>query len=331
MHLTGSLPAGNEGRGVFVHNRRIFFSDGDLGMKEIALDASHKPRVLANYDRERLLTDIGINNEFVYATNTRSGLQVCKYIQHGDCTHQDNLAGLDYASAIALNDNIAAVVDQTGLKIISLENPENPRILSSVVTPGRASGVCLYKTFALVADWFSGLHIFDLSIPESPEWISGTEMDGWAIDVQATQERAYVCCVNGGLMIVDIREPSAPKLLSTDTTCTAPEGLALKDNFLYLADFNSGLLIFKIDNPSRPEPYKWFQLNVCKGVQVNDDTLLLANYIFGLKIFDLSNPGNPVMIGEVDTPGKAYESAFIPGCKREAFVADWHGLVHVSW
>jgi len=310
--------------------KRIFFSDGDSGIKEFSFDRStfHNQ---ATYHRQRLLTDVAVKQNYCIATNTHMGVLINRILDDQSLIPVTSITGLQYAVGIDISGSIAAVADYDGMSLIDISNPVIPAVLSHIQTPGRAAGIAVTDKYAFVADWFEGLHIIDITDRVNPVILSSTKLKGWAIDVSVNNGYAYVCCVNGGLYTVDIHNPESPAITDIETTIVAPEGITIMQDVMYIADFNSGLLVYQIKSPDKPEPLKNYPLNVCKGVQARGNILLVSNYIYGLKIFDISEPLTPVMIGELDTPGKAYESAFVPGKPDEIIIADWHGLVYAAW
>jgi hypothetical protein len=325
-----TLPSSNEGRGIACSGDTIFFCDGDWGVKSIRYQ-NDKLKVNSSYQQNCLLTDIAVSGKYGFATNTHAGLQIINLENSSSLEITTTLKGLTYPVGIDTQGCLAAVADYDGLALIDITDPANPRIQSHFSTPGRATSVCLQGDKAFVADWFDGLHIIDISKPESPFLLSSLDLPGWSIDVVAANEYAYVCCVNGGLAAVDCSDPRKPLLSSIEKTCIGPEGIAIQGNALYLADFNTGLLVYRLDRPLYPEPVAWVSLNVCKGVQASGTDLYVSNYIYGVKRFNIEKPFEPVLVGKMDTPGKAYETAVIPGKPDMMLVADWHDLLMISW
>jgi len=327
--LISHAKAENEGRSVIVKNNRIFFCDSDIGIKEYTVNASREVRLKNYFSRERLMTDVVIQNDFVYLTNTQEGFKILKIVD-GNLRPAAHFTELKHAVGVHVRDTMAAVVDNKGVNLIDVTVPEKPLLLGRLDTPGRAVGVHLLDGNVLVADWFEGVHIIDISDPRHPAMVSNVPVDGWAIDLIANDNFVYACCVNGGLRTIDITDPAKPVTTSIDNTCSAPEGITIHDKTLYLADFNSGLIVYDLSEKSTPKPLGFYDIKVCKGVQVRDNTLLLGNYIYGIKLFDVTDVRNPVLIGELDTPGKAYEMAFIHDTNA-ALVTDWHGLATITW
>ncbi|MBN1355070.1 hypothetical protein JXA40_02255 [bacterium] len=328
--LIDSIPASNEGRGVAVRDNRIFFCDGDWGVKEIRLDNSGLA-VAAGYRRERLVADVAVKGHYGFAANTHAGLQILDLNSPTPLNPVTVFTDLAYPFGIDIQNDLAAVADASGLSLIDIADPVHPRLFAHLPTPGQATGVCLGGGHAFVADWFSGLHAVDVSDPAAPVLLSTADLPGWTIDVAISGDYAYACCVNGGLASVDIRDPGHLRIAGIDTTCVAPEGIAVKGSTLYLADFNTGLLVYSLDQPDCPRAVSYYSLDVCKGVQVSGDLLLVSNYLYGVRLFDIAVPFNPVLIGQIDTPGKAYEAAFIPDFPRRALIADWHELLLIGW
>ncbi len=165
------------------------------------------------------------------------------------------------ATDLAVSGNFVYVADEIGLRVFNVGNPSAPRLAGGLNLPGgRASGVDVSGTLAVVADSAGGVIVIDVSAPSSPR-ITGrtaTRPDGSseAADLVVRDRLAYVADGAdkqlGGLRIVDFNDPTAPVVAGSSndafglTSVAVEKGVALASDF-YFAD---AVPIFQLDGGS---------------------------------------------------------------------------------
>lgn len=151
---------------------------------------------------------------------------------------QSDKAELAGARAVELQLRYAFVLDQVGLKLYNITNPEHPVLVPSSTVPlADARGMSLFRTYALVAAGKQGLAAINITNPEKPAQPVFYDADGAMDDcndvtVGATNSSffAYVADGRNGLRIVRLVEPPEtpghlgfapplmPKLIATHPT-----------------------------------------------------------------------------------------------------------------
>ncbi len=323
------LKASSEGRVIRKEIGGIIASDNDWGWHELVVE-NNRLAVASSFELESLLTDVVCSGDLVFTARTKAGVQVCRIDASARLTPLGSLDGFVYAVGIDVSGDTMAVVDYDGLKIIDVSDPSRLKAHGYWKSPGRASGVSLHGNTAWVADWFHGVHQIDISDRSALRLISTMALDGWATDLFVSDRYVYVCAVNGGLYTIDISDPANPAITSRDERITAPEGVTIGNGALYVADFNSGLITLDLTDPAKPVRRSFVPLATCKGVSVRGSMLLLGDYIYGVRMYDIRSPFEPILIGRLDTPGKAYEAVFTQW-NGIGVVADWHDLLSFAW
>jgi hypothetical protein len=324
------VPAKLEGRGVAALDNQLVFAESEYGVRILQVEQD-RIQDSAIFEQNGLVTDVvSANTAAAFVTNTGRGVALLQVDAGEDVRLTSRWQNLHYPVAVDIQGSIAAVADYEGLLLLELDQNTIVRDLARIRTPGRAVNVLVDGNYVYVSDWFEGVHIVDIQHVSRPVIRSTIPTRGWAVDVAVKNTYAYICSVTEGLLIFDISDPSHPHIIGTDDSAQAPEAVAVTGETLYVADFNFGLIIFDLRDPGKPLPSACFSLNVCKNVEIQGDLLIVSNYIEGVKWFDISQPLKPVLVGELDTPGKSYGVTFLP-FKNEILVADWHGLLRVKW
>src|SRR5262245_13053535 len=100
----------------------------------------------------------------------------------------------------------------SGMMVIDISNPDAPRVVGGVNTPGTALDVVVAGAHAYVADGASGLQVIDISNPASPFILSTLDTPDAAVGVAVTGSYALVADRNAGLQFIDISNPVAPTI-----------------------------------------------------------------------------------------------------------------------
>ena len=191
--------------------------------------------------------------------------------------------GSSSSRSVALEGDLAYVVDNTSLDIFDIANPDAPVIRGHYTIP-RTGTSSIVVTVAV----FGGF--------------------------------VYLAADVEGLVIVDARNPANPTLVATFGTWFDggnANGVAVAAGYAYVADWYLGLYIVDIRNPTTP---RWVgrtqgTINNARAVRVMGDYAYVVygndwtSNDFGLKIVDIRNPAAPLVVGVFNTPKVAYDVA----------------------
>ena len=126
-----------------------------------------------------------------------------------------NRVSLRNPRAIAIQFRYAFVVDQEGLKVIDVTQPEQARIVDGAVVPmSDARDVYLARTYAYIANGRDGVAIVDIEQPEHPRLdqtfnANGKLSDARQVKIAMTNASlfAYVADGKNGLRILQLTSP----------------------------------------------------------------------------------------------------------------------------
>ena len=168
---------------------------------------------------------------------------------------------LDGASAIAVAGRWVLIGAASGLVILDVDKPLEPRVRATVPDIEAITGIAVQFRYAFVTDK-NGLHTVDLTNPKEPRTVASVPIED-ARNVYVARTYAYVAAGKQGLVIVDVERPEKPfidqvfhedlhdvhdvKVASTNASAYA-----------YVADGEHGLKILQLTSPEWTPGYAGF-------------------------------------------------------------------------
>jgi len=123
---------------------------------------------------------------------------------------------LDNGRASALQFRYLFITDDSGLRVVDVTNPGNPKMTSGFVPIDDAERVYVARTYAYVAARSQGLAIIDIWNPEQPKLVEffdagGRIRDSRDVVVGSTNASLYAYVADGfdGLKVVQLTSPSS--------------------------------------------------------------------------------------------------------------------------
>jgi len=175
----------------------------------------------------------------------------------------------DRANDVAVSGSLAYVADDSGLQVIDVSNPKNPKIISSVEMPSSASGLTLSGSLVYVADMEGGLQIVDVSNPKNSRIIGSVDTPGAAAGVAVSGSLAYITDWTfeytennehiNNLQIIDISKPEKPEIIGSLEMRGLGSGIAVSGATAYVASGSTaepdyyGLHLIDVSNPRNPK------------------------------------------------------------------------------
>ena len=224
---------------------------------------------------------------------------------------------------------VAGLGDETGLALIDVSDPLAPRIVSTLATKSRPSGLYVTGGLAYLALSTDGLWIVDVRDPDSPalrgrlEATPATDIvpnRSAAVDVAVTGNLAVVLEVEtlrntyDVLQIVDVSDPTNPRQLGAYEPDRFPTGVALDGDIAYLAEAG-GITVVSLADPRKPTVIGRLEGLPSTGLdgtgnRGHGNPIVVAEdraYFFGalvgpersIWIADISDPRNPVALGSI--------------------------------
>jgi hypothetical protein len=187
----------------------------------------------------------------------------------------------------------------TGLWVVDIANPNNPRIAAHLYVPGGGHRLVFNdeKVFLIRSD--SGCVIVDVADPLHPRTLGKYRTQGAVYGIAVKDNYIYLAVRDSGLVIVDASVPSDP--IRVGKMLNHALGVCVKDSSAYVAH-DSGLAIFDISRPRNPRMIGATRTSGSRSivdVSVGDRYAYLA--YDGLHVVDVSEPYYPTEVAVYGT------------------------------
>ncbi|HEU4725977.1 MAG TPA: choice-of-anchor B family protein [Candidatus Eisenbacteria bacterium] len=213
-----------------------------------------------------------------------------------------------------------------GIQIISMENPDNPRLVKTYRTGfDTAHTVSIDTTRALLYCNGTSIGMVALALqpmagatnasPTSPQEV-GVFSDYYVHDLHLRGTLGYVSAINDGFeSILDLTNPAnlsagAPgvevKRWNTPANFTHNSWTTKNGDYLIVTEENSGgkPKVYDITGPGTPVlKYTFTDLpaHIGHNVHVKGDTAFVSYYTAGVRLYDITDPTKPVEFAYFDT------------------------------
>ena len=223
---------------------------------------------------------------------------------------------------------------QSGLHLVSVNNTQMPRVISSHPTLGNASDIALNyyendkKTYAYIADGHGGIQTIDVTLSNSPVWVNSYSSRGiaHAIDVNNDGFDTTLVIANGlgGVKIVELDNTHTGKIVREIRNGSGEQGalcVKILDQNVFVGTDN-GMTLIDIDTGE--------MLNHIPTSAPVWDITLIHNYAYlcakSLIIVDITIPEQSRIVARRRFAGSAYR---ITNDESNAYVAALEGGVHL--
>jgi hypothetical protein len=208
----------------------------------------------------------------------------------------------------------------SGLRIVDVSNPSDPRLLTNFLTPGNSRGICLAGQYIYESNLNpnGALQIINISDPLNPNIISS--YSGNYNDVCVSGDYAYLADQDNGLKIINISNPLSPILISIMDSLMLPINIVLKDTLVFASLYKSGqpysIVSVDVSNLLEPRVLSAIQLPLHytpRGLFISENYLYVPE-AHGLYIIDITNPQSILPEGNyLDTADFQYHDVFVSG------------------
>ncbi|MEO0080176.1 MAG: hypothetical protein ABIK44_05825, partial [candidate division WOR-3 bacterium] len=220
---------------------------------------------------------------------------------------------LGIANGVALKESLAFIADRfNGILVLSVANPQAPRLLSSVPAPWVQDVVCRDTLLFALGDNFTIYNARDPGnlIPLGSLALSGSYR-------LAVKESLCFVAHQSGLIVLNIANPAQPQIAETLATSWLRD-VELKGDYLYCCG-DTELLVFDTRNMERVGKYDAGYLAF--GLGIGDSLCLVCRgQQMDIRVLNITNPAQPVYRGSF-TAQNGPQDAAVSG--RWGYVGVW--------
>jgi len=174
---------------------------------------------------------------------------------------------LNGARRITIAGVYAYVLCDSGLVVVSLDDPLHPKITAKIGAPALngPTGIAVQFRYAFVTD-ADGFKVLDVTHLDQPRFVEGARVPLQdARNVYVSRTYAYVAGGKDGLIVIDVERPETPKLDQTFNAAGSLNdvndvkiGMVSSSQFALVADGRNGLRIVQLFSPADNPNYVGF-------------------------------------------------------------------------
>ena len=201
---------------ILVRGATAFHINGDRNLSILDVSDPKSIRQQKEY-KAGVVTDFDVSGNRIALASETGGLILLEKAPNGDLVFQGTARSSGEPQRVRVIGNKAFVAERgAGVRIISLEDPTQPKEIGWVDTPSSPNDLSVEGNLLYVATQLSGLQIFDISETTRPVHVGkqgAPVVDGdprEADSLQIVGKTAYVSYGNWGLRISDISDPTQP-------------------------------------------------------------------------------------------------------------------------
>lgn len=305
---------------VTVVGTRAYIADAESGLQIIDVSNPSSPFFLGSLDVKGNIYDVKVKGQYAYLASrvldlrqldlglepSEVGLKVVDISDPKSPKEVKWLPNLGSSKGITIVDKTAYIGLEAGFAIVDVADPLNPELLNTVDTiksNATITSIDIVGNKAYAAGGFGGLLIFDIENSANVTHIGTIVTSDQAYAVTVIGNTAYVAAFSAGLEIIDVTTPDLPtprQLLESSVT----RGIFVEGNTAYLA--TGSLQIKDISTPGSPRQIATINTEGdTRGVVVRNGIAYLAKRPNALQIVDIRSPSNPIILGEIVTPGNS--------------------------
>ncbi len=296
-----------------------------FGLAVYDLERPEAPRLLGS---EKLMDNtmgLAIHDHWAYLSLVRGGVAIFE-TKDGGAPRLASLMPVDSPLRIVAANGLLLLhaywnpVRNYQLQIFSLEQPDEPQLLSAYALDSPGGGLAVQEALVYQVD-NARLVVLDISDPTRPAQVGQIPFD-YARRLHIVDGMMFAAW-RDSWRVLDLVDPLEPRLIGSYSGADelAPSAA---DLFSIGRDFS----VWRIDDPSNAERIsQTARMGVAQSVTLRDGLAYLAHGQGGLRILDVRDPQKPFIVGEL--PLRDTRKVLLDGDR--AYVADsWEGPVLVD-
>ena len=324
-------------RRIKIANEKAYVVDINDGLQIYDLDEMRNqtaPQPIGTFNTGGAALDVWVDGDTVYLSDDNQGFQILDFA----FINIPAFAGI--VDILALDFEVAdgyAYVAAGNMQVVDVRDRLKPKAISSIQTPGFATGIKFRDGYVYLTDIQSGVHIIDVRNPRRPQTVAIQPTSGKAVGLDlfrsdANETYGYVADGNHGLQVIDLTIPNRPQWLHRYDASGESYGMDILQTeegkrIAYIACGTAGLKVIEFDSAfDAAFRYRIPLAGTAADVRVENGHAYVAAGDSGLIIMDLGNPDNPRMVSHIRTTAPAWgvevDEGYVYLCADDLIVID---------
>jgi len=304
---------------VAVSDQVAYIANQSNGIRIISVSNPLSPKEIGLYDTPGLAEAVSVSGDLILVADKNEGLRILSASTSTPekivLTEKSNYKGPGQTIGLAADKNFVYLANGNGgLRVINIENPDEPREVGFEDQINNALSVAILEDHAYVADSSDGLRVVNILDPAIPTLVGTYDTPGeaTAVAVKKVAEPVfkilvYVADGGSGLRVIDATDPENPIEVGYNEQPDFVKDVVLIENddrdLAHVADRTNGLWVMDITVPENPEEIGFLETpGEARAVDAAAQNVYIAAFDHGLRVVDAANPTQPKEVGAFDKP-----------------------------
>ncbi len=200
--------------------------------------------------------------------------------------------------SLIIENNYAYITrGKAGLCIVDINDPAQPELVTSFMTPTIAYGIDLMDDYAVVCG-SGGLYLIDISDPENPMLESRLEPRG-GNELRVSGHYAFVASRSEGMLVFNLNNPQTIELINGFPDNGGFHQIEIAGDYAFLDNYY--MIVLDISDPYEISLVGEIETTGCTSdIAIVDNLAFVARSHYGMTILDITDPANPAFVGGSD-------------------------------
>ena len=326
---------------IQIANGYAYIVDRENGLLIYDLQELHdaiEPKPISSFHTVGAALAVWVDGHTVYLSDRNQGFQILDFerIDIPAIVGKVDVIGFDFQ----VEDGYAYVASGD-FRIVDVRDRFNPKVISTLRTPGTAANIKFRNGYVYLTDVEAGFYLTDVRNKLRPEFVARQSITGNAMGVSlfTPDDRtaiAYIVAEGGGLHTIDVSQPSNPQWLHRYDASGEAYGLDVVQGedggrMAYIADGRGGLKIVEIKEAFDATLTHYIPIGATAAdVRVDNGHAYVAAGEEGILILDMRDVNRPNVIARISTSkpamGIEIDNGYVYVCAGELIVIDVRDL-----
>lgn len=297
---------------IQVANGHAYIVDSEDGLLIYDLHELHnsiEPKPISVFQTLGEALNVWIEGHTVYLSDRNQGFQILDFerIDIPAIVGKIDIVGFDFH----FEDGYAYVASGD-FRVVDVRDRFNPKVISTLRTPGTSNGIKFQDGFVYLTDVQAGFYLIDVRNPLRPKFVARQSITGSAVGVDLYTPNdgttiAYIADGSGSLHAVDVSRPSSPQWLHRHVASGEAYGLDIVQGEngrrkVFIADGRGGLKVVDIKDTFDAALTQFIPIDgTAADVQVFNGLACIAGGEEGVFVLDVRDVNRPKTIARIST------------------------------